>query len=190
MAFFDELGKKISSVGQGAIEKTKNATSSAKINSSISEENKLITECFKQIGELYYRNYKTSENPDIQHQIDLIIHAEQNIENHQRQLLEIRGVTICPICDREIPIGASFCSNCGYKMPETVNNTQTEKHGFNCPKCNAITNENLNFCTNCGAKLHEEDFDNEKNQNNEDAVDWYKLIINNKGDCYVLSFMW
>lgn len=177
MAFFDELGKMISNVGQDAIEKTKNATSSAKINSAISEEKKIIAECFKQIGELYYEKYKTSENPDIQYQIDLILHAEQNIRNYQSQLLKIRGLTICPVCNKEITIGASFCSNCGYKMPQSVNNAQTEKQRFNCPKCGGVTDESLNFCINCGAGLHEEDHGN---QGSEKIEDGDKPINHNK----------
>ena len=156
MAFFDELGKRISSVGQDAIEKTKNATNSAKINSAISEENKIIIECYKQIGELYYKNNRTSDNPDIQHQIDLINHAKQSINNYQRQLLEIKGVTICPVCNVEIPIDVAFCPNCGYKMPETTKTTSVISDAFTCPNCNTIVDGNLNFCINCGAKLHED----------------------------------
>lgn len=38
MAFFDEIGKKISQTGQGVVQKTKDMADVAKLNSLISEE--------------------------------------------------------------------------------------------------------------------------------------------------------
>ena len=38
MAFFEDLGKKLSGVGQSAVQKTQNATDSIRLNNQINEE--------------------------------------------------------------------------------------------------------------------------------------------------------
>lgn len=152
MAFFDEIGKKISIVSQDAIEKTKNATNSAKINSAIADENRIIEDCFTKIGELFYNYYGCSDNSDIQHQINIVKHSQANIKNFQTQLLELKGVVICPSCSSEVSVGAAFCSNCGSKMP-IEENKDLEDNTSRCPNCNTIIDTDLNFCTNCGTKL-------------------------------------
>lgn len=40
MAFFDEIGKKITQTGQMAVQKTKNMADIAKLNASLSDEEK------------------------------------------------------------------------------------------------------------------------------------------------------
>jgi len=157
MAFFDELGKKISNAGLDAIEKTKNATNAAKINSSISDENRIINNCYKIIGELFCQCFDHSDIPEIQHQLDLVARSKQNIASFQMQLLEIKGVTICPVCKKEITVGSAFCSNCGYKMPVIQNEQVQNSDAFKCPECGMTTKKELNFCINCGAKLHKDD---------------------------------
>ena len=56
MAFFDDLGKRISNAGQGVAQSTKNFANITKLNSMITEEEKKVDGLFLQIGKMYYEN--------------------------------------------------------------------------------------------------------------------------------------
>lgn len=57
MAFFDEVGKKIASTSQGAVQKTKIIAETVKLNSMISNEERNINNAYLQVGKLYYETY-------------------------------------------------------------------------------------------------------------------------------------
>ena len=63
MSFFDEVGKKITDVGQGTIQKTKNMADVAKLNSVISEEEQKIKSAYEQIGQIFVHKYR--QNPEL-----------------------------------------------------------------------------------------------------------------------------
>lgn len=52
MAFFDDLGKKLSQAGQTAVQKTKEITDIARINGLISDEEKKVNNNYYQIGKI------------------------------------------------------------------------------------------------------------------------------------------
>ena len=49
MAFFEDLGKKLSGVGQSAVQKTQNATDSIRLNNQINEEERKINAAYLNI---------------------------------------------------------------------------------------------------------------------------------------------
>ena len=64
MSFFDEVGKKITDVGQGTIQKTKNMADVAKLNSVISEEEQQIKNACEQLGRVHVQQPRQHPDPD------------------------------------------------------------------------------------------------------------------------------
>ena len=152
MAFFDELGKKISQTSQGVVQKTKDTAEVIKLNGMISDEEKRINNLYTQI------------------------------EDFKQQIQHIKGVKVCNNCGAEIPENSMFCIGCGAKivMQSEVNtnnfircvkcNNLVEKglkfctfcgSAFadntviktKCAVCGADLNGEIAFCSECGTKV-------------------------------------
>ena len=58
MAIFEQIGKRLSSAGQGAAQQAKNFADVARLNSAISEREKRIAQLYTELGRLYYEQHK------------------------------------------------------------------------------------------------------------------------------------
>lgn len=117
MAFFDDLGKKISQAGQNAVQKGKELADIAKLNSAVSDEEKRIDDNYREIGKLYASLH--GENPDVDFaaMIAAIHESESKILEYKQQIKDIKGVVCCEKCGAEVSSNAAFCSTCGAPMP-------------------------------------------------------------------------
>lgn len=117
MAFFDELGKKISQAGQSAVQKGKELADIARINSAVSDEERKIDDNYREIGKLYCS--LRGENPDVDFaaMIAAIRESEGKIVEYKQQIKDIKGVVCCEKCGAEVSSNAAFCSACGAPMP-------------------------------------------------------------------------
>ena len=64
MAFFDDLGRKLTSVSQSAVQKTKDVADIAKINAEISELERTVNNLYYQIGKLYVAKHAADYKSD------------------------------------------------------------------------------------------------------------------------------
>lgn len=117
MAFFDDLGKKISQAGQNAVQKGKELADIAKLNSAVYDEEKKIDDNYLEIGKLYASLH--GENPDVDFAalIAAIHESEGKIVEYKQQIKDIKGVVCCEKCGAEVSSNAAFCSTCGAPMP-------------------------------------------------------------------------
>lgn len=148
MAFFDDLGKKISQAGQSAVQKTKDITDIAKLNASISEEKGKIADLYSQIGKLYVATYGDAPAEGFAGFITAIKTAEKNIAVAQSQIKDIKGIRVCDKCGADVPTGSAFCSACGNAMP--VPETPA---GPVCANCGKAIEDGVKFCTGCGSPV-------------------------------------
>lgn len=152
MPFFDELGKKITQVSQTAVQKTRDASDTMKLNSSISEEERNIERCWKEIGKLYASIHSTDFDKPFEPLMESIHGSEAKIQGYRQQIQTIKGVMRCEKCGSEVPAGAAFCNTCGAPMPKQTP-TASVISGPVCPACGAPVGEGLSFCTSCGTPL-------------------------------------
>lgn len=117
MAFFDDLTKKISQAGQTAVQKTKEMADVAKLNSSISDEERKIGDIYREIGKLYDSLHGRNPEVDFAALIASIRDSEGKIAGYKQQIKDIKGVVCCEKCGAEVSQNASFCSACGAPMP-------------------------------------------------------------------------
>ncbi len=116
VSIFNDLGKKISQTSQEAVKKAKELAEIAKLNSSISDEEKNINKYFSQMGEKYLELYgDTTEEPFASY-CESIRASKMKIKNYEQEIKLIRNIKICTNCGAEYSNNALFCSSCGHKQ--------------------------------------------------------------------------
>ena len=113
MAFFDELGKKISQTGQGVVQKTKDATETLKLNSMISDEEKRVNELYTEIGKKYFELHSETFETELENMINGIKQSQSRISAFSEQVKKLKGVVRCPNCGGEVAYNSQFCNLCG-----------------------------------------------------------------------------
>lgn len=152
MAFFDDLSRKLTSVSQTAVQKTKDVADIAKINSEISELERTVNNLYYQIGKLYVAKHVADCESDFAGMVGSLLEAEKKIAERRQKIQDIKGVVRCEKCGAENPAGAAFCSSCGAPMPQSAasaNNQELEK----CASCGAMVPKGNRFCTACGKPM-------------------------------------
>lgn len=152
MAFFDDLGKKISQAGQTAVQKTKEMTDIARINGAISDEEKKVNNNYFQIGKLYVAMHTTDYENDFAGMIAAIKESEIKIRDYRQQIQDIKGVVRCEKCGAEVASNVAFCSSCGTPMPKQAS-AVLDENAVKCTGCGAMVSKNMRFCTSCGKPM-------------------------------------
>jgi len=173
MAFFDELGKKISQTSQGVVQKTKDTAEVIKLNGMISDEEKRIKNLYMQIGKVYFELHSDSCEEPLADMVASIKEAKSTIEQYSEQVKRLKGIVRCPNCGGDVQYGSPFCSSCGTKMevkqPTVINEDPSVIH---CSKCGMPINDGCAFCTNCGTKVAQEVVANEVTiESTEEAIE-------------------
>ena len=157
MAFFEEMGRKLSQTSQDVVQKTKDTTEISRINGMIIDEEKTISLMFDQMGKSYFDAHKDDEAPEFAALINKIKESRAKIEEHKENIKRIRGIMPCPHCGQEINYGVPFCSFCGKRVNEPVQETPAEPEvpANLCVNCGNVLAEGMLFCTSCGHKVGE-----------------------------------
>lgn len=151
MAFFDKLSKTVTEASQKTIAKTKELADTSRLNSMISEEEKVITNQYFQIGKLYVSIHKDDFEDDFAGMIGAIAEAKAKIRDYKKQIQDIKGVQRCEKCGAEVPNGAAFCSSCGATMPKIQAPVSTDY--IKCENCGTEVKKGMRFCTSCGKPM-------------------------------------
>lgn len=151
MPFFDDLSKKITQVGQSAVQKTKDMADLAKINSAISAEEGSLDNLYYRIGKLYVERHPDTSEKEFAEIIAMIRETEQKIAEYRQQAQDIKGVKRCEKCGAEVPAGAAFCNACGTPMPKQ--SVAENADMIRCSKCGSMMISGTRFCTSCGNPL-------------------------------------
>ena len=143
MAFFDEFGRKISNIGQTAVQKTRDVTDIARYNSAINDEEKIINSLYNEIGRIYVQLHAKDAEAPLTDLVSKAIESEQRISAYQKQIKDMRGIVTCAFCGTQLPPHSTFCSSCG----KQVLNLDVVV----CEACGASIDKKAKFCNRCGA---------------------------------------
>lgn len=152
MAFFEEIGKKISQTGQDMVQKTKDTAETMRLNSAISDEEKRMQGLYAEIGQRYFELHADSYEPELEELVLSVKECNTRIENYSEQIKRLKGIVRCPHCNGEVAYGAPFCSTCGSKMPDVEVETAVESNVRRCKNCGLPLADGAGFCTNCGTQ--------------------------------------
>ncbi len=153
MAFFEQLGKRLTDAGQNVAQQTKNLADVTQLNSAISDREKKISQLYLNIGQLYYEEHKGDSTAEHQEIIGEINALYAEIAQNREKIKQIKGVVKCPKCGADVPLNAAFCNACGTKMERTGSVSETNGAQRHCPVCHAAVSAEDSFCNNCGAKV-------------------------------------
>ena len=153
MAFFEQLGKRITDAGQNVAHQTKNLADVTQLNGAISEKERKISQIFLSIGQSYYENHKSDEAAEEEEKIGEINALYSEIVENREKIKRIKGVVQCENCGVDVPLNAAFCNVCGTKVVREAATKQSELDGNICPSCHAVVSKNNLFCSSCGAKI-------------------------------------
>lgn len=155
MAFFDEIGRKVSAGGQQAVKQGKALAEIARLNAQISDLEKSISQQYLQIGKMYYEVHKEDGNAEQRELIETINGAFVTIRQCKEQITRLKGTTQCPKCGAGIASGAAFCSVCGEKIP--AGSEMRAEEVVYCKYCGKAIQKGQKFCTGCGQPLAADD---------------------------------
>ena len=151
MAFWDNLGQKASETTAKAVQKAKEISDVAKLNSMISEEETKINNIYNQIGKLYVTMHPHDCEKEFSDMIASIKQSDEKIISYRQQIQDIKGIIHCEKCGAEVPTGSAFCSSCGAEMPK-IKVTNVDET-VQCEHCGAKVKKEMKFCTNCGSPI-------------------------------------
>ena len=153
MAFFDDMGKKLSQATQATAKKAKDLADISRLNGVISDEERIITNSYYQIGKLYVSLHGDNYEDDFETLVSTIKDSEQKIIEARSKIQEIKGVTKCEKCGAEVAMNMAFCSSCGSPMPK--NPTTAGENLIKCTGCQQMVSKDMRFCTSCGKPMAE-----------------------------------
>lgn len=152
MAFFDDLGAKLTSAGQKTMKKANDLTDSAKLTMRTNELNRAVQELYTKLGEQYYTLYGKQPAEGLEDLCREIAENQEEIQKLRMEIQRIKQIKVCPSCGSENPSDANFCSKCSAALPEFPKPAPAPT-GRTCPSCGSSVGETALFCTKCGTKL-------------------------------------
>lgn len=153
MAFFEELGKKITDAGQGVAQQTKNFTEVTRLNGAISDREKQAAALYTALGTAYYKAHAADGQAEEKETIAQITALLNEIAQYQEEVKRIKGIGKCPACGADVQAGAAFCPACGAAIPAPQTPPPAAPAGRVCPNCGqSVGAENI-FCNHCGTRL-------------------------------------
>lgn len=121
MEFFEKLGKKASATYKSAAEKTNKIASETKLKLKMNDCKSKINDLYKEIGKIVYQKHVLDGNLDIDNDINNEINRIQEltseIENCEKQILDLSDMVQCVNCKNKIEKTAKFCPVCGAEQP-------------------------------------------------------------------------
>lgn len=159
----DDLGKRLTEAGKTTVQKTKEITDLAKLNSQISAEERSQESLFSQLGKEYFNQHAQDAEPVLSQTVNDINASMERVRELHKQINSIRGVRACEDCGAEAPLGAIFCPACGVKLPEYVAPEGEPVGPARCAGCGRELKITDQFCPTCGAKIEREEMETVEN---------------------------
>lgn len=119
MAFFEDLGKKLTKVGEAAAEKTKEVAEFTKANAKILDIQNKLDKAYGEVGKKYLELHPANDEEDMKAVVDAVYALEDQLKELRRQLQDLKGTVQCDICGFECDAEAAFCSKCGAELKKT-----------------------------------------------------------------------
>lgn len=160
MAFFEQIGRRITDAGQGVAQQTKNLTEIARLSAKVSENKKKMSQILFEMGQDYYLKHKRDTDNEEQEYINRINLLFQEVIAFQDEIEKIKTADVCKVCGSRIAEGSCFCMSCGARLDSTAiesNLLAASNSVRQCPNCGAPVDDGSTFCTSCGSKIDDTD---------------------------------
>lgn len=116
MAFFEELGKTLTKVGEATAQKTKEVAEFTKVNAKILEIQGKLDKAYIEVGKRYVELHSVCDEEDMKSVVGVVYGLEDQLREFQQQLQELKGTVKCGQCGSQCEADAYFCSVCGAEL--------------------------------------------------------------------------
>lgn len=116
MAFFEDLGKKLTKVGEVAAEKTKEVAELTKVNAKILDVQNKLDKAYIEVGKKYLELHPANDEEDMEAVVNAVYALEDQLKELRRQLQELKGTVKCDVCGADCDNNDVFCKKCGAEL--------------------------------------------------------------------------
>lgn len=156
MGFFDDISRKLTAVGQEAISQGSALAGSARTKMRLSDLERQLNGAYAELGRQFFDASQEAPSEEYMKPFARIKDLSAQIESCRADLRREKGVSLCPKCGAEVPLGSSFCSVCGSTIPQPAPMQQPAPYmTVKCPQCGAEHPNGTAFCTSCGTNLQD-----------------------------------
>ena len=136
MALWNDLAKGASDAAGVVAKKTGELTNIAKIKITLKSEEVKLSECFEEIGRLYYAHLH--DGADNAEEIGSIVSEADSIvvkiADANAELAKLQKIVVCPGCGEKISDEAVFCQYCGAKIEHDEDKEEAQRESC-CDNC-------------------------------------------------------
>lgn len=118
MDFFDRIGESLTIAGKEVSQKAKEVSELTKLKLDIKAKEDYVQKQYALLGMSYYEKHKDEEECEEAEQCFLISEALEEITRMEAEVMRLQKAAECPKCGAKMPMGATYCSNCGTKMDD------------------------------------------------------------------------
>ena len=116
MAFFEDLGKKLTKVGEAAAEKTKEVAEFTKANAKILDVQNKLDKAYMEVGKRYVELHPANDEEGMTEVVTVVFDMEEQLKDLRKQLQELKGTVKCEVCGFECEADDGFCRKCGAEL--------------------------------------------------------------------------
>ncbi len=116
MAFFEDLGKKLTKVGEVAAEKTKGVAEYTKTNAKILDIQNKLDKAYVAVGKKYLELHPANDEEGMMAVVEAVYALEDQLKDLRRQLQELKGSVKCGSCGSDCDGDDVFCRKCGAEL--------------------------------------------------------------------------
>ncbi len=163
MSFLDEIKSNVTGAASAASKKTTELTGIAKLTVKIKSEESKLSDCYKEIGRLFYTAERNGEDntSSIAAHIMQADKIKANIATYQAEIARLKKIIVCENCGTELADSCIYCSTCGTKLTKKTAEPKEEPAACECEAeeicdCRECETEETCDCCECGENKEEE----------------------------------
>ncbi len=128
MDILDNVLEKAKAIANMASKKTGKVVEISKIKLDSLQTNSEIKACYEKLGNAVYSMAKADyENPElIANIIEEIDELIEHLDDNQDKISNIKAYRTCECCDNRNPLDATYCSKCGNKLEDEIQEDSIE----------------------------------------------------------------
>ncbi len=124
----------------------------ARLNAEIQEMEAKIKELYAAVGEACFEARGNEEPPadKMQEYFQSIQNCKDQIQELEKQIKLINGITSCPYCGAEVFVEDAYCCACGRRIKTEISVSSADEK---CPNCGHLIVPGQLYCRGCGLKF-------------------------------------
>ncbi|MBQ3866864.1 MAG: hypothetical protein II776_08160, partial [Clostridia bacterium] len=109
MGFFEDLGDKLNTVGQGAKKAARDLAGTGKLTLKLAEKVSRLDDLYEELGRTVYNAHKSGLEPELAESLTEIEETEKDVRILKKELARRRNKKICPACGARTAEKNAYC---------------------------------------------------------------------------------